>query len=261
MCAPTLIIRTLYFAVSPDEVVQTGCTRACAQGKLYGSVNSQVAMRKSAQSALGIVRNVCPDTCNKEVVLYRRSGAGCRSCSGAHVRMKIHAKEAVWGMPRCITGVFIAFRQVQIFDVIHWEGASTLSVSIIWEMRLQSVDEIPLLKINSPSEINLTKSCRNAIKTPVIHLGIPRTASFAWIFMRTCARRNSFYNLPRTDGKVQPLYYKCRDTYKISYPEHTRHCFLLPFLDLQSPTSRCVHMLASNQNVQPAPAWRQCTLP
>jgi hypothetical protein len=64
MCVPTLIIRTLYFAVSVGEVVQTGWTRACAHGELYGSVISQVAMRKSAQSALGIVRNVCSDTYN-----------------------------------------------------------------------------------------------------------------------------------------------------------------------------------------------------
>ena len=117
-----------------------------------------------------------------------------------------------------------------------------------------SVDEIPLLPLNSPSKINLIKSCRNAIKTPAIHTSMLGNASFAKICMRTCARRNSFYNLPPTDGKVQPPHYKCRDIYKFSYTRHNRHCFSLPFLDLQSSTSRCAHMLASKQNVQPATA-------
>jgi hypothetical protein len=47
-CVPTLIIRTLYYVVRPGEGVQTGWTRVCAHGELYGSVNSQMAMKKSA---------------------------------------------------------------------------------------------------------------------------------------------------------------------------------------------------------------------
>jgi hypothetical protein len=146
-----------------------------------------------------------------------------------------------------------------------------IEISAIWavicslEKQSQSFVVLNTVWRNSPSYTKFPvgipshQKLPNAIKTPVIHLGIPRTASFAWIFMRTCARRNSLYNLTRTDSKVQSPNYKCRNTHSLLYPEHFEHSFSLPLVNLQSHTALRAHMHASNQFVQPRPDWQQST--